>query len=59
MKNNATLVYNIFLALGDFLALVAAFVGAFVLRAASPTPVANPISSVEYLMRTKGTANQS
>jgi exopolysaccharide biosynthesis polyprenyl glycosylphosphotransferase len=32
MKNNASLVYNLFLVLGDFLALVAAFVGAYVLR---------------------------
>ena len=32
MKNNASLVYNLFLVVGDFLALVAAFVGAYVLR---------------------------
>lgn len=32
MKNNATFVYNIFLVIGDLLALIAAFVGAFVLR---------------------------
>lgn len=32
MKNNASLIYNLFLVLGDFLALVGAFVGAYVLR---------------------------
>jgi exopolysaccharide biosynthesis polyprenyl glycosylphosphotransferase len=32
MKNNASLIYSFFLVVGDFLALVAAFVGAFVLR---------------------------
>ncbi len=32
MKNNASLVYNLFLVIGDSLALVAAFVGAYILR---------------------------
>jgi exopolysaccharide biosynthesis polyprenyl glycosylphosphotransferase len=32
MKNNASLIYNFFLVIGDFLALVAAFLGAYVLR---------------------------
>jgi exopolysaccharide biosynthesis polyprenyl glycosylphosphotransferase len=32
MKNNASLIYNMSLVVGDFLALVAAFVGAYVLR---------------------------
>ncbi len=32
MKNNASLVYAFFLVIGDFLALVAAFVAAFILR---------------------------
>ncbi len=32
MKNNASLIYNLFLVIGDFLALVAAFLGAYVLR---------------------------
>lgn len=32
MKNNASLIYNLFLVVGDFLALVAAFVGAYILR---------------------------
>lgn len=32
MKNNASLIYNLFLVIGDFLALVGAFVGAYILR---------------------------
>jgi exopolysaccharide biosynthesis polyprenyl glycosylphosphotransferase len=48
MKNNASLVYNFFLVIGDFIALVAAFVGAFILRAQSTTPVAHPISGHTY-----------
>jgi exopolysaccharide biosynthesis polyprenyl glycosylphosphotransferase len=50
MKSNASLVYNLFLVVGDFLALVAAFVGAFLIRAASSTPVAHPISGHTYLV---------
>jgi len=42
------LVYNLFLVVGDFLALIAAFVGAFLLRAQSSTPVAHPISGHTY-----------
>lgn len=49
MKSNASLVYNLFLIIGDFLALVAAFVGAFIIRAASATPVAHPISVHTYV----------
>lgn len=48
MKSNASLVYNFFLIVGDFLALIAAFVGAFLLRAQSATPVAHPISGHTY-----------
>lgn len=50
MKNNASLIYNFCLIIGDFLALVAAFVGAFLLRADSSTPVANPISGHTYVL---------
>jgi exopolysaccharide biosynthesis polyprenyl glycosylphosphotransferase len=50
MKSNASLVYNLFLVAGDFLALVAAFAGAFLIRAASTTPVAHPISGHTYLV---------
>jgi exopolysaccharide biosynthesis polyprenyl glycosylphosphotransferase len=50
MKNNASLVYNFCLVLGDFLALVLAFVGAYVLRVTlSNTPVDHPISSLTYI----------
>src|SRR5690348_5629461 len=49
MKSNASLIYNLFLVVGDFLALVAAFIGAFVIRAASSTPVAHPISVHTYV----------
>jgi len=50
MKNNASLVYNFCLVIGDFLALVAAFVGAFVLRAESSVPVAHPRSAHTYVI---------
>lgn len=49
MKSNASLIYNFFLVIGDFLALVAAFVGAFIIRAQSSTPVAHPISGHTYV----------
>lgn len=50
MKSNASIIYNFFLAVGDFLALVAAFVGAFILRVSiSDVPIAHPISSSTYL----------
>lgn len=50
MKNNASLVYNSFLIVGDFLALVLAFAGAYVLRSLDTTPVAHPIPSSTYLL---------
>lgn len=49
MKNNASLIYNFCLVVGDFLALIAAFAGAFLLRAESATPVAHPISGHTYV----------
>jgi exopolysaccharide biosynthesis polyprenyl glycosylphosphotransferase len=50
MKNNASLIYNICLVIGDFLALVAAFVAAFVLRVSiSSTRIDHPISARAYL----------
>lgn len=50
MKSNASIVYNLFLVLGDFLALITAFVAAFILRVSlSDTPIANPVTSAEYL----------
>jgi exopolysaccharide biosynthesis polyprenyl glycosylphosphotransferase len=49
MKHNP-LIYNIFLALGDFLALVAAFVTAYILRVSlSDVPIANPVGAMSYL----------
>lgn len=48
MKSNASLVYNLFLMVGDFLALIGAFLGAFIIRAQSATPVAHPISAHTY-----------
>ena len=54
MKNNASLVYNVFLVIGDFLALVLAFVGAYILRVKfgltfGATMPANPVAAVTYL----------
>ncbi len=50
MKNNASQIYNIFLIVGDFLALIAAFAGAFVLRVSvSDIPVAHAVSAHTYL----------
>lgn len=54
MKSNASLLYSLFLVVGDFLALVAAFVGAYILRvnlglAFSNADVANPVSALTYL----------
>lgn len=50
MKNNSSLIYSLFLVVGDFLALVAAFVGAYALRGIlSSVPVAHPIPAVTYL----------
>jgi exopolysaccharide biosynthesis polyprenyl glycosylphosphotransferase len=49
MKSNASLVYNLFLVVGDFLALVAAFIGAYIIRSNSRTPVAHPIHGTTYL----------
>lgn len=50
MKNNASLLYNLFLVVGDFLALVAAFVSAYVLRVSlSDKIIATPIDSHTYL----------
>jgi hypothetical protein len=50
MKNNASLVYNICLVVGDFLALVAAFIAAFIIRGHFYTaPVAHPIDATTYI----------
>lgn len=50
MKNNATLVYGFFLVVGDFLALVAAFTAAFILRVTlDDRPVSAAVTSREYV----------
>lgn len=50
MKSNASLIYSLFLVVGDFLALVAAFIGAYALRGTlSSVPVAHPIPATTYL----------
>lgn len=50
MKSNASLLYSLLLVVGDFLALVAAFVAAFVLRGSLSTiPVAHPIQAATYI----------
>lgn len=50
MKSNASLIYGLILVVGDFLALVAAFLTAYLLRGPlSKVPVAHPIAGTEYL----------
>lgn len=54
MKNNSSLSYSLLLVLGDFLALVLAFVGAYVLRVTlglgiTETTFSNPIPAIRYL----------
>lgn len=50
MKTNASLVYNFFLVIGDFFALVLAFVGAYVLRVSvSHQPFPNQIPAETYI----------
>lgn len=51
MKNNASLVYNFFLIVGDFLALIVAFVSAYILRVTVDTrPIAESIPARTYLL---------
>ncbi|MEO8785327.1 MAG: sugar transferase [Candidatus Saccharimonadales bacterium] len=50
MKNNASFVYSFFLLIGDFLALIAAFVGAYLLRVTwADKAVAHPVTAINYL----------
>ena len=50
MKNNASLIYNVFLIVGDFLALVGAFSIAYILRVSiSHRHIATPIRALTYL----------
>lgn len=49
MKNNASFVYGLFLVLGDFLALLIAFVGAYILRVKiDERPLIEFVSAREY-----------
>lgn len=50
MKNNASLVYNLFLIVGDFLALVAAFGVAYILRVTLSDQPFVSIPALTYLM---------
>ncbi len=50
MKNNASQTYKIFLLIGDFMALIAAFVGGYILRVSiSDAPIAYQVSAATYL----------
>lgn len=50
MKNNSSLVYSLVLIIGDFLALVAAFIGGFFIRSQLyNAPVAHPISATTFI----------
>lgn len=50
MKSSASLIYNFCLMVGDFLALVIAFVGAYILRVSlSHEPIHNHIHAITYL----------
>jgi exopolysaccharide biosynthesis polyprenyl glycosylphosphotransferase len=50
MKNNSSLVYSFSLVVGDFLALVAAFAGAYILRVSiSHKPISESVHAVTYL----------
>ncbi|QQS18913.1 sugar transferase [Candidatus Saccharibacteria bacterium] len=50
MKNNASLVYNFFLVVGDAVALLASFIAAFVIRGSSDIAVANPMNGETYVL---------
>lgn len=50
MKNNTSIVYAFTLVVGDFLALLSAFVLAYILRVSlDPRPLINQVGAVEYL----------
>lgn len=51
MKSNTSLVYGLVLIVGDFLALVAAFVTAYILRVSvSSIPIDQPVYAADYLL---------
>lgn len=50
MKNNSSLIYSFSLVVGDFLALVAAFAGAYILRVSiSHKPISEHVHAITYL----------
>lgn len=49
MKNNASLLYNFALVVGDATALMLAFVTAFIIRASSDVSVANPMQGTTFI----------
>src|SRR5579885_3742538 len=49
MKSNASLIYNCFLVVGDFLALVAAFVAAYIARVTFATAPFQAVHARTYL----------
>jgi exopolysaccharide biosynthesis polyprenyl glycosylphosphotransferase len=50
MKNNSSLIYSFSLVVGDFLALVAAFAGAYILRVSiSHKPISESVSATTYV----------
>jgi exopolysaccharide biosynthesis polyprenyl glycosylphosphotransferase len=50
MKNNASLVYNVCLVIGDFVALVSAFIVAYILRVTlDHTPISASVHAVSYI----------
>ncbi len=50
MKNNVSLIYGLFLVVGDFLALVAGFIGAYLLRVSfDAKPIAQTVPALTYL----------
>jgi exopolysaccharide biosynthesis polyprenyl glycosylphosphotransferase len=50
MKNNASFIYSLFLVILDAVTLIAAFVGAYILRVSlDSTPIARPVESQTYL----------
>jgi exopolysaccharide biosynthesis polyprenyl glycosylphosphotransferase len=50
MRNNSSLVYSFSLVVGDFLALIAAFAGAYILRVSiSHKPISESVPAVTYL----------
>lgn len=50
MKNNASLVYNFVLMLGDITALIIGFVMAYAIRAKSPVAVSHPMLATDFFV---------